>query len=190
MMELGRGPPRLGGLLTSPSVALTVMQIDLHIEVLERFELRYGEFLVARQNLRVEGKHHWPRREWAERERELRTLAPRADAAMVASGLDPWADLPGMILSFENWSFSSDATDDELQREILAHIPSQIEGLRMRREEAEEARRQWGRRLREAFARPRSRWRWLHDPNPWALTIIGAVVAGLIVLAVWAVITA
>jgi hypothetical protein len=171
-------------------VALTVMQIDRHIEVLERFEQRYGEYLVARHNRVGEGRSDWSSREWAERERELRMLAPRADAAMVASGLDPWADLPGMILNFEGWTgFSSFATEDKLQREILAQIPSQIEGLRMRREEAEEASRQKGRWLRKAFARPRSRWRWLHDPNPWALTIIGAVVAGLVVLAVWAAIT-
>lgn len=167
------------------------MQIDRHIEVLERFEQRYREYLVARQNAGVEGPLDWSPREWAERERELRTLAPRADAAMVASGLDSWADLPGMILDFEGWTgFSSFANEDKLQREILAQIPSQIEALKMRREEADEASRQKGRRLREAFARPESRWQWLHDPNPWALTIIGAVVAGLIVLAVWAAITA
>lgn len=166
------------------------MQIDRHIEVLERFEQRYGEYLVARHNRGVEGSSDWSPREWAERERELRLLAPRADAAMVASGLDPWADLPGMILNFDGWTgFSSFATEDKLQREILAHIPSQIGGLRMRREEAEEASRQKGRWLRKAFSRPQSRWRWLHDPNPWALTIIGAVVAGLVVLAVSLVIT-
>lgn len=167
------------------------MQIDRHIEVLERFEQRYGEYLVARHNRGAEGRSDWSSREWAERERELRTLAPRADAAMVASGLDPWADLPGMILNFEGWTgFSSFATEDKLQREILAQIPSQIEGLKMRREEAGERSRQKGRWLREAFARPRSRWRWLHDPNPWLLGFGVTVGGGLIVLIVWAIITA
>ena len=168
------------------------MQIDRHIEALEDFEWKYRSYLAARSGARaLMPRDIWSPQEWAERERELRTLAPRADAAMVASGLDPWADLPGMILNFDGWTgFSSDATEDKLQREILEQIPSQIEGLRMRREEAEEASRQKGRRLREAFARPRSRWRWLHDPNPWILTIIGAVIAGLILLAVAAVISA
>jgi hypothetical protein len=167
------------------------MQIDRHIGVLEEFEQKYGEYLVARHNRGMEGRSGWSSREWAERERELRTLAPRADAAMVASGLDYWADLPGMILNFDSWTgFSSLATEDKLQREILAQIPSQIEGLRMRREEAEEAGRQKRHRLRGAFAKRPSRWGWFHDPNPWALTIIGAVIAGLIVLAAWAAISA
>jgi len=166
------------------------MQIDRHIAVLEEFEQKYGEYLVARHNRGVEGSE-WSRREWAERERNLRRLAPRADAAMAASGLDTWVDLPGVILDFEGWTgFSSFATEDKLQREILARLPSQIEGLKMRREEAEEASRKKGRRLRETFAWPRSRWGWLHDPNPWVLTIIGAVIAGLVVLALWAAITA
>jgi hypothetical protein len=167
------------------------MQIDRHIEVLERFEQRYGEYLVARHNRGVEGSSDWSPREWAERERELRMLAPRADAAMVASGLDSWADLPGMILNFDGWTgFSSFATEDKLQREILAQIPSQIGGLRMRREEAEEAGRQKGRWLRKAFARPRSRWRWPHDPNPWLLGFSVTVGGGLLVLIAWAIITA
>jgi hypothetical protein len=103
---------------------------------------------------------------------------------MVASGLDGWTDLPGVILSFDEWTgFSVKAAYNKLQHEILAYIPSQVEALKMRREEAEDANRRKGRGLREAFTRPRSRWDWLHDPNPWLLTIVGAVIASLIVAA-------
>ena len=41
------------------------------------------------------------------------------------------------ILAFKDWGgFSVDARDDEIQREILRLIPSQLEGLRMRLEVA------------------------------------------------------
>jgi hypothetical protein len=149
-------------------------QIRKHIEVLAEFEQKYGEYLVARHNRGVEDHSDWSSREWAERERELRTLAPRADAAMVASGLDPWADLPGMILNFDDWTgFSSFATEGKLQREILAQIPSQIEGLRMRLEEVE-VRSRWLKLPRLQ----RSGWGWVN--HPWTITIVGTVIAGII----------
>jgi hypothetical protein len=150
-------------------------QIRKHIEVLAEFEQKYGEYFVARHNRGVEEHYSdWSSREWAERERELRTLAPRADAAMVASGLDPWADLPGMILNFDGWTgFSSFATEDNLQREILAQIPSQIEGLRMRLEEVEAE----SRRLKLPKLQ-RSDWGWVN--HPWTITIVGTVIAGII----------
>jgi transcriptional regulator with XRE-family HTH domain len=199
----GRPPSRPDGHLTSPSVTLTVMQIDRYIEVLEDFERKYHEYLAARSQTRaLMARNIWEPREWAERERRLRTLAPRAEAAMEASGLGGYEkhwpqalgggvmsdDLSDLIFDFHDGGFSVDATDDEMQWSILRRIPSQIEGLRIRREEAEEASREKGRRLREAFARPRSRW--LHDPNPWALAFVTIVIGGLIVLAVWAAITA
>ena len=126
-------------------------QIRKHIQLLWDFEQKYGEFLVARHNRRVEDDPQWSRREWAERERALRMLAPRAEAAMEASGLGSWQqtwplalgggvksdDLSMLIFDFQNTGFSIDASDDEMQRDILAKIPSQIAGLEMRLEKAE-----------------------------------------------------
>jgi hypothetical protein len=162
----------------------TAMQIKRHIEVLENFEQRYGEFLVARRNKAEIPEVQWPNKEWAERERELRMLAPRADAAMEASGEGSWPDFSGTILAFTDWTgFASDATEDKLQWEILSQIPSQIGGLHMRLEEAEEAKRKKGRRLLSAVSRHRPRWGWLRDPNPWLLYIGGGVVT--LVIGTW-----
>lgn len=125
-------------------------QIRRHIEVLSDFGKKYGEFLVARQNRRVEGQHHWTTREWAERQRELRMLAPRAEVAMEASGLGSWQktwpmalggsvmsdDLSTLIFDFQDPGFSFESTGEEMQWDILERIPSQIAGLEMRLEEA------------------------------------------------------
>lgn len=101
-------------------------------------------------------------------------------------------DLSSLIFEFKDFAgFSVDARDDDLQMEILQRIPSQIEALRMRREEAEEASREKGRRLRQVFSSRRGERRWLHDPNPWVLgigvglfvTIVGGIVVALIVSA-------
>jgi len=62
-------------------------EIDQHIALLEEFEQKYGEFLVAEHNRRVESRSDWSSRQWAERVREIRRLAPRADAAIDASGV-------------------------------------------------------------------------------------------------------
>ena len=168
------------------------MRIKLHIEVLEDFEEKYGAFLVARRNREEIPEVQWSNKEWAKRERELRMLAPRAEAAIVASGVEGYADLSSVILAFKDWvGFTADARDDDLQWEILNLLPSQIGGLRMRLEEAEEASREKGRRLRAAFADRRPRWRRLvDDPNPWVLGFVVAVAAGLVILAIWAAITA
>jgi hypothetical protein len=180
------------------------MQIKRHVEVLELFEQRYGEYLVARNDRGVEGRSDWSSREWAERERELRMLAPRADAAIDASGVGGLAlhwpmalgggvkadDLASLIFEVQDTGFGVETVDDELQQAILERIPSQIAGLEMRLEEAEEASREKGRKLRKALAWPSSRWTWLHDPNPWVLYIVGGVVAFVIGAAIWAVISA
>jgi hypothetical protein len=128
-------------------------QIRRHIEVLSDFEQKYDEFLIARHNRREIPEVQWSNKEWAARERELRMLAPRADAAMEASGVGTLAlhyppalgaglkadDLPSLIFDFKDFAgFSVDAIDDEFQQAILERIPSQIAGLDMRLEEAKE----------------------------------------------------
>ncbi len=126
-------------------------QIRRHIEVLSDFEQKYDEFLIARHNRREIPEVQWSNKEWAERERELRMLAPRAAAAMEASGVGTLAlhyplalggglkadDLPSLIFDFKDFAgFSADALDDEFQQAIQKRIPSQIAGLHMRLEEA------------------------------------------------------
>lgn len=187
-------------------MALTLLQIDRYIALLEEFEQLYGEFLTERHNQAVTGERRWSGEEWAGRARRLRSLAPRAEAAMEASGLGAYElhwpqgigggvmsdDLSSLIFEFKDFAgFSVDARDDDLQMAILDRIPSQIEALRMRREEAEEASREKGRRLRKVFSSSRAERRWLHDPNPWVLgigvglfvTIVGGIVVALIVSA-------
>ena len=122
--------------------------IRRHIEVLTEFEQRYGEYLVARNNRLLERRSDWSSRQWAERERELRMLAPRAEAAIEASGVEGYAEMSSVILAFKDWvGFGVDARDDDFQREILRLIPSQLAGLRMRQEELEEGRTRPGLRL-------------------------------------------
>ena len=112
-------------------------EIREHLEVLEDFGNKYGEYLVARHKREGEGHSDWSSREWAEREFELRRLAPRAEAAIEASGVEGYAEMSSVILAFKDWvGFSVDARDDDLQREILRLIPSQLTGLEMRLEEA------------------------------------------------------
>ena len=66
-------------------------------------------------------------------------LAPRAEAAIEASGVEGYAEMSSVILAFKDWpGFSVDARDDDLQREILRLVPSQLTGLQMRLEEANE----------------------------------------------------
>lgn len=155
--------------------------IRKHIKFLSLFEMRYGEFLAARRKREINGQSDWSLREWAERERELRMLAPRADAAMEASGQGAWDDLPGLILSFDDWTgFSSDARDDKLQREILAQIPSQTAGLEMRLEEAEATARRWIRLPRL----PSLRSSWLN--HPWVVGIGVTVIGGGILVVIGA----
>jgi hypothetical protein len=132
-------------------------QIRRHIEVLSDFEQKYGEYLVAHHNRQIEGRSDWSSRQWAERERELRRLAPRAEAAIEASGVEGHAELSSLILEFKDWvGFTVDARDDDLQREILRLIPSQLAGLEMKLEEAERVNvPNWKRRLPTVFGRVR-----------------------------------
>lgn len=76
--------------------------------------------------------------------------------------------------------FGDEAPDDDLRQDIADRLPTQIAGLEMRLEEAEAREHSRGWRVRWAAARFHPDWRWLHEPNPWVLTIGGAVVAGVI----------
>ena len=165
-------------------------QIRKHIAVLTEFEQKYGEFLVARQNRRVEGQHHWTTREWAERQRELRMLAPRAEVAMEASGLGSWQktwpmalgggvmsdDLSTLIFDFQDPGFSFESTGEEMQWDILERIPSQIAGFEMRlRGEG-----------REPQSQPaaRSPW-WREHLAVLVVTVVGTVAGGAILVMIF-----
>jgi hypothetical protein len=176
---------------------MTTAQIDRHIEVLEEFERLYSEFLVERRNRRTTGEQTWSSREWAERERRLRALAPRAEVAMEASGLGAWQktfplalgggvmsdDLSTLIFDFECGGFSVESTDDEMQWDILTRLPSQIEGLKMQREAAEALDREGGGSGRAGRI---PHWAWLS--NVWVVTVVGGIVVvvlgGLILAAI------
>jgi len=172
-------------------------QLRRHIEILSDFEQKYDEFLIARHNRRKIPEVQWSNEEWAARERELRMLAPRADAAMEASGVGTLAlhyppalgaglkadDLPSLIFDFKDFAgFSVDATDDEFQQAILDRIPSQLAGLEMKLEEAESAPQKVAATV--APTRTLRRWAWLN--HPWTV----AVGSGIILLILAAVVAA
>jgi hypothetical protein len=151
--------------------------------------------------------------------REVKMLATRADRAIKASGVAPLAgsaDLPTQAFDFEvnDGYFSDDGLG--VPRRLLERIPSQISGLEIKLEEAEAAEKEAGMRLfGEVFeesrdrhhqaqqrredreeklvrqqstgteANPRPWWE-----NPWIVGIGVTVIGGLIVLVVWAAITA
>ena len=103
--------------------------LEDHIATLEEFETGYGEFLVERRNR----DHDWSGEEWARRERELKELAPQAEAAMVAAGARRWdegpvrIDLPARILRFED---EGDGIDDSEQWRILEELPTHLGALK------------------------------------------------------------
>jgi hypothetical protein len=103
--------------------------LEDHIETLDVFETRYGEFLVERRNR----DHDWSGEEWARRERELKELAPQAEAAMVAAGARRWdegpvrIDLPVRILRFGD---EGDGIDDSDQWRILEELPTHLGALK------------------------------------------------------------
>jgi hypothetical protein len=103
--------------------------LEHHIETLDHFETRYGEFLVERRNR----DHDWSGEEWARRERELKELAPQAEAAMNAAGARRWdegpvrLELPERILRFLD---EGDGIDDTEQWRILEELPTHIGALK------------------------------------------------------------
>jgi hypothetical protein len=113
-------------------MALSLSLIEDQISTLERFEVLYGEFLVERRNR----DHGWSGAEWARRERELKELAPQAEAAMVAAGTARrWdegpvrIDLPNRILRFVD---RGDGIDDDEQWRIHDELPTHIGALKGR----------------------------------------------------------
>ena len=169
-------------------------QIRRHIAALTVFEQKYTEYLAADLDRRERGSLHYSRREWRERDREIRKLAPRADAAIDASGVGGLAlygppaigspfiadDLASLIFHVKPSVFGDEAPDDKLRQDIADRLPTQIAGLEMRLEEAEARERSQSGRVRRVAARFQPDWRWLHEPNPWVLTIGGAIAAGVI----------
>jgi hypothetical protein len=169
--------------------------LEDHIATLEEFETRYGEFLVEHRN----GDHNWSGEEWARRERELKELAPQAEAAMVAAGARRWdegpvrIDLPTRIQRFVG---DDDGIDDAEQWQIFNELPTHIGALKgeLKRAssapdmglthldaetERQDAEAPSTRVPAPVAPRPASP-SWWREPNPWVL----AIVAGLIVAAV------
>lgn len=175
-------------------MAESAEQIRRHIAALTEFEQKYSEYLAADRERRAKGSLHYSAREWRERDREIRKLAPRADAAIEASGVGGLAlygppavgspfiadDLASLIFYVKPSVFGDEAPDDALRQDVADRLPTQIAGLEMRLEEAEAREGSRGGRLLGVGAGIRPGWGWLHDPNPWVLTIGGAVVAGVI----------
>src|SRR4051812_18899562 len=103
--------------------------LEDHIKTLEEFETLYGEFLVERRSR----ERNWSGEEWARRERELKELAPQAEAAMAAAGERRWdegpvrIDLPARIFRFLD---AGDGIDDAEQWRILEGLPTNIGALK------------------------------------------------------------
>jgi hypothetical protein len=131
-------------------VAQSPDQIRKHIEVLSEFEQKYGEFLAAVHREWAGDGKTWTDSEFAARKREIQMLATRADLAMKVSDVGQLiithppamgggiksTDLPSQVFDFDGFAFGSDGM--EIQRAILDRIPSQIVGLEMKLEKAEE----------------------------------------------------
>jgi hypothetical protein len=173
--------------------------LEDHIKTLEEFETLYGEFLVERRNR----ERDWSGEERARRERELKELAPQAEVAMRAAGQKRWdegpvrIDLPARIFRFVD---EGDGIDDTEQRRILEGLPTNIGALKGKLRRAPDmGLKNWDGEAppapvpapAPAPAEPQSeKASWWREPNPWVLGFAVAVFGGLIVLAVWAVITA
>ena len=126
-------------------------QIRKHLAALTEFEEKYTEYLAADRERRSKGSIHYSAREWREWDRELRKLAPRADAAVEASGVGGLAlygppaigspfiadDLASLIFYVKPSVFGDEAPDDDLRQEVADRLPTQMAGLEMRLEEAE-----------------------------------------------------
>jgi hypothetical protein len=171
-------------------VSETPERIRKHVAALEEFEQKFGEWITGLHNEQVEGEPAWSKRERAERERELRELATPADRAMKASGVGQIAltfppaigggvmagDLPSQVFYSGPVGFSANNDGLDLQRSILERIPSQLSGLRMRLEDAEESRPEP--QLASVGSSRRSRWAWIN--HPWTIAI-GAVLLGALI---------
>jgi hypothetical protein len=206
----GHAAENAGGPVGDDLRPMATRRSDLedHIATLEKFESLYGAYLVERRG----GDHDWSGEERARRERELKELAPQAEAAMVAAGATRWdegpvrIDLPHRILRFVDLG---DGEDDEEQWRILNELPTHIGALKGKLRHAddghgeadERSRRgeRWveetNRRGHEIEARPAKEaegaahgwvWRLWHEPNPWVIGFVVTVVGGIIVAVILA----
>lgn len=127
-------------------------QIRRHIAALSSFETTYREFVDALERYRGDGEKTWSEDEYEARRRQILKDAVRAQKAMEASGVGTVAlrypnryeegSFPALV-----FHFSGRRPGLSLQRRILDMIPSQIAGLEVRLEEAEEAEEEAGLRL-------------------------------------------
>lgn len=130
-------------------------RIKKHIAILEEFEQRFGEWIVGLHNEQMPDESPvWSNKERAERERKLRELAASAERAMKASDVGVLAlgwppamrrpgvmvgDLPGLMF-YEGPSLAYESADSlDVQRMVLKRIPTQLAGLRLKLEEAEDS---------------------------------------------------
>jgi hypothetical protein len=183
-------------------------QIRKRIEALTDFEVKYTEFVRAVEEFRRTGNERWSPEEFEERKREILKAAPRADAAVKASGAsylvvrEPPAiggqvrssDLSSQVMDFDSGGFDFENDGLDIPRRILETIPSQLGALEMRLEEAEAAPVKATKPVEAArrSATPQQEWEvapnkkpghgaWIY--NPWVVGI-GCAVIGGVVLAV------
>jgi hypothetical protein len=179
-------------------VAARRSDLEDHIKTLEEFETLYGEFLVEQRNR----ERNWSGEERARRERELKELAPQAEAAMAAAGERRWdegpvrIDLPARIFRFVD---EGDGIDDAQQWRILEGLPTNIGALKGKlRRTPDMGFKDWDAEVPptpvpapapvESQPEKASWWR---NPNPWILglgvglfaTIVGGLIVALIVSA-------
>jgi hypothetical protein len=129
-------------------------RIRKHIAILEEFEQLFGEWVVGLHNEQMPDESPaWSTKERAERERKLRELAAPAERAMQVSGVGVLAlgwppamrrpgvmvgDLPGLMF-YEGPSLAYESSDGlDVQRMVLKRIPTQLAGLKLKLEEAED----------------------------------------------------
>lgn len=170
--------------------------LEDHIKTLEEFETLYGEFLVERRDL----ERKWSGEERARRERELKELAPQAEAAMAAAGQRRWdegpvrIDLAALIFRFVD---EGDGIDDAEQWRILEGLPTNIGALKGKLRRAPDmGLKDWDAEAPPALvpapAEPQpEKASWRRNPNPWVLglgvglfvTVVGGLIVALIVSA-------
>ncbi|MGN6663930.1 MAG: hypothetical protein ACTHK6_06980 [Solirubrobacterales bacterium] len=200
-------------------------RIKKHIAILETFEQRFGEWVTGLHNEQLEDEPPaWSNKERAERERELREMAVPAQKAMEVSGVGMLAlawppamrrqgvmvgDLPGLMF-YDGPSLAYESSDGlDVQRKVLDRIPSQLAGLRLQLEEAEDAEKEASmRQFGEVFEHSRDQHRQRDElgeggaaeptqlsqrapkqdrpwwENPWVVGIGVTVIGGLILFGI------
>jgi hypothetical protein len=173
----------LGIALRSATMGESAKRLREHIGALADFEIEFGEFVSALADYRARGKEQWSTEEYEKRRRAIQKNSSRADRAMRASGLPPFAvrdraaiggrvrstALPSQVFDFE--SFEEGDLGLSIQRAILDRIPSQIAALEVQLEEAERA-------GPIPWWRKPGRWDWLE--HPLMVAVAGGAVAAVI----------